>query len=299
VHAAAALGMALLARGDHAEAHETLSGARATAERLGLPCAQAVCASGLAYLYAVSGLLREAERMAHVALAEPPCPARSTHPHCGYAYAALALVGIERNRPDDAEANLRLLAEFDDDPSLAEVVSVLRAHRGPARGVMPSSPADGAGHRAVQLEVGFHEAVAAHRRGDRRGAADGLEQVLAAAEPDGFRRVFVLGGPAGRELLLAHLDSGTAYWQTVNELIAAIDSAGPLEPATAELPEALTQREVTVLRYLQSVLSNAEIASDMCVSVNTVKTHVRNIYRKLDTTRRRDAVRRARQLHLL
>jgi LuxR family maltose regulon positive regulatory protein len=46
-------------------------------------------------------------------------------------------------------------------------------------------------------------------------------------------------------------------------------------------------------------MSNVEIADTMCVSVNTIKTHVKNIYRKLDTGRRRDAVRRARELRLL
>jgi LuxR family maltose regulon positive regulatory protein len=102
-----------------------------------------------------------------------------------------------------------------------------------------------------------------------------------------------------RDLLSSHLDSGTAYWCTVNELVAAMHGAPAGEPADPSLVEPLTDREVTVLRYLQSVLSNAEIASDLSVSVNTVKTHVRNIYRKLDTARRRDAVQRARQLHLI
>jgi LuxR family maltose regulon positive regulatory protein len=109
----------------------------------------------------------------------------------------------------------------------------------------------------------------------------------------------VRGGSTVRDLLSSHLDSGTAYWCTVNELVGAMDGRSPHEPAGLSLVEPLTDREVTVLRYLQSVLSNAEIASDLSVSVNTVKTHVRNIYRKLDTARRRDAVRRARQLHLI
>jgi LuxR family maltose regulon positive regulatory protein len=72
----------------------------------------------------------------------------------------------------------------------------------------------------------------------------------------------------------------------------------PQRPKLA-VSEPLTDRELTVLRYLQSVLSNGEIAAEMTVSVNTVKTHVRSIYRKLDTNHRRDAVRRARELHLL
>jgi LuxR family maltose regulon positive regulatory protein len=63
--------------------------------------------------------------------------------------------------------------------------------------------------------------------------------------------------------------------------------------------EVLSERELTVLHYLQSPLSNAEIAGQLTVSVHTVKTHVRNIYRKLGVARRREAVRRARHLNLL
>jgi LuxR family transcriptional regulator, maltose regulon positive regulatory protein len=54
-----------------------------------------------------------------------------------------------------------------------------------------------------------------------------------------------------------------------------------------------------VLRYLPSMLSAGEIAGELYVSVNTVKTHIKSIYRKLDANRRWDAVRRARSLHLL
>jgi LuxR family maltose regulon positive regulatory protein len=67
----------------------------------------------------------------------------------------------------------------------------------------------------------------------------------------------------------------------------------------AELLEPLSRREGEVLRYLPTMMSNADIAAELFVSVNTVKTHVKSIYRKLDATRRPDAVRRARQLHLL
>jgi LuxR family maltose regulon positive regulatory protein len=65
------------------------------------------------------------------------------------------------------------------------------------------------------------------------------------------------------------------------------------------LVEPLTERELTVLRYLQGTMSNLEIASTLYVSVNTVKTHVKNIYRKLHAGRRREAVERARELRLL
>ena len=61
----------------------------------------------------------------------------------------------------------------------------------------------------------------------------------------------------------------------------------------------MTEREKTVLRYLATMLSNAEIAEEMFLSPNTVKVHLRHVYRKLDVTSRRAAVRRARELRLL
>jgi LuxR family maltose regulon positive regulatory protein len=154
----------------------------------------------------------------------------------------------------------------------------------------------------LRLSAGLVEALAARHTGDSRRATRTLEYVLRLAEPEGFRRVFTRAGAAARELLIEHLDSGTACWSLVSELIAAGERPAPPAPGTpgpAALAEPLTERELTVLRYLQSILSNTEIAVEMSLSVNTVKTHVRNIYRKLDTARRRDAVRRARELHLL
>ena len=151
---------------------------------------------------------------------------------------------------------------------------------------------------SVRLDTAMLHAVAAHRLGDIRGSTRALERVLRLAEPDGFRRIFTAGGPEVHEMLLAHLDSGTAYWSLVANLVAEgrtdVDAAD-----RTHLLEALSERELTVLRYLQSILSNAEIAAEMSISVNTVKTHVRNIYRKLDTDHRSDAVRRARSLQLL
>ncbi|OHV38066.1 LuxR C-terminal-related transcriptional regulator [Pseudofrankia sp. EUN1h] len=61
----------------------------------------------------------------------------------------------------------------------------------------------------------------------------------------------------------------------------------------------LSERELAVLSYLPTMLTTAEIAAELYVSVNTVKTHLKSIYRKLDVARRRDAVHRARALHLL
>jgi LuxR family maltose regulon positive regulatory protein len=78
-------------------------------------------------------------------------------------------------------------------------------------------------------------------------------------------------------------------------------------PAPAALPdqppvlvvEPLTERELEVLTHVSGMLNTAEVASEMYISVNTVKTHLRNIYRKLAAAHRNEAVRRARQLQLI
>ncbi|SCE87387.1 LuxR family transcriptional regulator, maltose regulon positive regulatory protein [Micromonospora viridifaciens] len=157
----------------------------------------------------------------------------------------------------------------------------------------------------VRLAAGLLDAVLARDGGDDRRAGRVLEQVLDLAAPEGYRRVFTRAEPGVRDLLAAHLDSGTAHWATVSELVRGADERRADEPAARSggaertLDEPLTERELTILRYLQSILSNVEIASELSLSVNTVKTHVRNIYRKLDATRRREAVRRARELRLI
>jgi LuxR family maltose regulon positive regulatory protein len=68
---------------------------------------------------------------------------------------------------------------------------------------------------------------------------------------------------------------------------------------TIDLVEPLSERELSVLRYLPSRLSNREIGAELFVSLNTVKSHLKTIYRKLDVERREEAVRRARQLGLI
>jgi LuxR family maltose regulon positive regulatory protein len=70
----------------------------------------------------------------------------------------------------------------------------------------------------------------------------------------------------------------------------------------AQLPvliEPLTEREREVLIHVSGMLNTAEVAEEMYISVNTVKTHLRNIYRKLAAAHRSEAVRRARQLQLI
>jgi LuxR family maltose regulon positive regulatory protein len=70
-------------------------------------------------------------------------------------------------------------------------------------------------------------------------------------------------------------------------------------PPGTPLLEPLSDRELTVLRFLPTMMSNAEIASHLYVSVNTVKTHLKHVYRKLDVRDRRGCVKRGRELRLL
>jgi LuxR family maltose regulon positive regulatory protein len=82
------------------------------------------------------------------------------------------------------------------------------------------------------------------------------------------------------------------------------DDRPPVSPGTSQkalisVVESLTEREREVLRHYTSLASRAEVASQMYISVNTLKSHLKSIYRKLDTTRRSEAVRRARQLELI
>jgi LuxR family maltose regulon positive regulatory protein len=159
------------------------------------------------------------------------------------------------------------------------------------------------------IEAWLLDAVAHRKLAEHEAAARSLERALDLAAPEGYRRVFVEGGGPVRALLADHLHRHTAQPMLVKTLLdgllsqvtapAAPLAAGSAAPATAAMVERLSEREQVVLRYLPSMLSAGEIAAELYVSVNTVKTHIKSIYRKLDTNRRWDAVRRARQLHLL
>ncbi|HTQ95126.1 MAG TPA: LuxR C-terminal-related transcriptional regulator [Streptosporangiaceae bacterium] len=88
-------------------------------------------------------------------------------------------------------------------------------------------------------------------------------------------------------------------WPASQPRMPADPGAGRPAVNPRELPEPLTQRELTILRLLATSMSTAEIADELCLSVNTVKTHLAAIYRKLPASRRREAVVRARELELI
>lgn len=151
-------------------------------------------------------------------------------------------------------------------------------------------------HPAILVEGWLLQALVERATGDLRAAASALDRALALAELEPFRDAFLLNGPQVQELLESQADTGTAHPALLEALL---DDVGD-DPATAAaLPEPLTEREQQILRYLPTMLTNAEIGAEMFVSLNTVKTHLRSIYRKLDANGRADAVERARRLGLL
>ena len=140
----------------------------------------------------------------------------------------------------------------------------------------------------------------AHRAlGDQRAANQAAEHALALAEPDRLVLPFMMTG--ARELLEALPPHETAHAALLTDILDIVH--GSSLPAKDQPPsppaEELSPSELRVLRYLPTNLSRPEIASELSVSVNTVSTHLRSIYAKLQVRDRSSAVQRARELRLL
>ncbi|MFC5994976.1 LuxR C-terminal-related transcriptional regulator [Pseudonocardia hispaniensis] len=149
-----------------------------------------------------------------------------------------------------------------------------------------------------QVNGGVLRALIAAARDDAM-ALSWLEDALLAAAPFGIRRPFLVESAELRALLTDRIEAGTAATAFAVDLLRRMSGRGPHPPAPAKPIEPLTEREQVVLRYMASTLTNAEIAAELYLSVNTVKSHQRMVYRKLGADGRRDAVRRARELRLL
>jgi LuxR family maltose regulon positive regulatory protein len=98
----------------------------------------------------------------------------------------------------------------------------------------------------------------------------------------------------GQDILQSGSPDRIVSWAELEALAQQLAFTGLADkPEIPALQEQLSHREFEVLRYLPSVLTAGEIGAELCVSVNTVKAHLRSIYRKFGVTRRRDAVVRA------
>jgi LuxR family transcriptional regulator, maltose regulon positive regulatory protein len=140
----------------------------------------------------------------------------------------------------------------------------------------------------------------AHRElGDQRAANQAAERALALAESDRLVLPFAMTGSAGLlEALPPHQTAHAALLADVLDILHGSSPVAKAQPAPP-LMEGLSPGELRVLRYLPTNLSRPEIAGELSVSLNTVSTHLRSIYAKLQVTDRSSAVRRARELRLL
>ena len=149
------------------------------------------------------------------------------------------------------------------------------------------------------VEANLLAALAHRELGDQRAACAAAERALALAEADRLVLPFAMTGSL--ELLEAMPRHETAHAALLTDILDVMrgSSVSPdNEPSWTQI-EQLSPSELRVLRYLPTNLSRPEIASELSVSVNTVNTHIRNIYAKLQTQDRSSAVRRAREIRLL
>jgi LuxR family maltose regulon positive regulatory protein len=219
----------------------------------------------------------------------------------GWRVATLARLG----RPDEARAALAALN--DERAASGEILNayavICLAEGDPAAALVAVQPVlDG-----TAPVIGYVTAVEAcllaglaHRElGNQRAANRAAERALALAEAD--RLVLPFAMTSSRELLEALPPHETAHAALLAGILDALQGSSPAPGVRRPSPDAeeLSPGELRVLRYLPTNLSRPEIAGELSVSVNTVSTHLRSIYAKLQVTDRSAAVQRARELRLL
>ena len=159
------------------------------------------------------------------------------------------------------------------------------------------------GRQGSVVEARVVRALAFAADGEQELAVDDLAAALTDGVPAGYFRLFLDEGPAMTELLAriaatADLEVGNLAEQLLAGGRGSQRSAAPAPTSRAAGPE-LSERELEVLRLLHTELSGPEIARQMFVSVNTLRTHTKHIFTKLGVNTRRAAVRRAADLGVL
>lgn len=146
------------------------------------------------------------------------------------------------------------------------------------------------------IEILILQALAHQARNDTRAALAALQPALRRAQSEHYVRVFLDEGAPMATLLRTGTQHGVAVGYA-RQLLAALDDR-VRRPAEDWLVNELSSRELEVLRLLRSDLSGPDIAGELMVSLNTMRTHTKNIYTKLGVNNRPEAVRRAAELGL-
>ncbi len=293
-------------RGDLLAATQHLSTSKELGQRTGFP------PNGTRWSVAMAGIrdaqgdpdgaldrLDEAERL-YVSDFSPnvrPVSALKARVWVAYGRVSEALAwALERGL--SAEDDLSYLREFEH-ITIARLLLVQRS-AAEALGLLGRLfvAAETGGRMGSMIEILVLQALAQQLRGDIPAALVALERAMALAEPEGFVRIFVNEGPPMVELLEAAAKRGIAT-AFVRQLRGAFGKPVVGAPANAALIEPLSDRELDVLRLLGTDLDGPEIARELTVSLNTVRTHTKNLYSKLGVNNRRAAVKRADELQLL
>jgi len=150
------------------------------------------------------------------------------------------------------------------------------------------------------LDILLVQALAHKAQGNRSQALSALERALALADQEGYIRIFIDEGPPMENLLNNIKTDNKNLRKYILRLKAAFLGEKPHLSVTNQqsLIEPLSERELEVLKLLHTQLSGPEIADQLFVSLNTFRTHTKNIFNKLGVNNRRAAVRCAEELHL-
>jgi LuxR family transcriptional regulator, maltose regulon positive regulatory protein len=209
----------------------------------------------------------------------------------GHVQAALAIA--ERINPDSSQGAIvqaRAWAAAGDTSNARRALSpALAAHHG-------AEP--------VRLQAWLVDAQLSYNSGNHARGHRSLAFALSLAEREQFRLPFVLERGWMRQALERDPELARSHQRLLaptlrrDQLPVPRNAPAPDQPAIVAV-EPLTEREREVLRHVSDMLNTAEVASEMYISINTVKTHLKSIFRKLAATHRGEAVRRAQQLELI
>ena len=161
------------------------------------------------------------------------------------------------------------------------------------------------GPESGHLGMALADARLSYGAGDGARGRRQLERALQLARPEQVKLPFAMERAWLRQVLRRDPELADAYRELLEPDVISPGTAPPQKKpsapaqATPLVVERLSAREREVLAHASEMLSKAEIATEMYLSVNTVKTHLRSIYRKLSATHRSEAVRRAQQLELI
>jgi LuxR family maltose regulon positive regulatory protein len=208
----------------------------------------------------------------------------------------------------DLAAARAAAARGDCDSSLEATVTHARAwvaagdSGGARRALAPALAAHGGTAEQVRVDALLVDAQISYSSANPGRGARSLASALRLAEREQLRLPFVterewISRALARDPDLARSHQRLLAPAVRHDQLPAVRNAP--DQSAIVLVEPLTEREREVLRHVSEMLNTAEVASEMYISINTVKTHLKSIYRKLAVTHRREAVRRAQQLELI